>query len=119
GRNGELLSSGRLDNLVSCWAAIEALIAAGTGIVALFDHEEVGSETHRGAGSPLLAQVLERLLPDVEVRHRTLARSILLSADMAHATHPNYAERHEPGHWIGLGEGPVVKTNVNQRYATE
>jgi aspartyl aminopeptidase len=119
GRDGELLSSPRLDNLASCWAAVEALIGAGTGIVALFDHEEVGSETHRGAGSPLLAQAIERLLPDVEARHRTLAASLCASADMAHATHPNYAERHEPGHWIDLGGGPVIKTNVNQRYATE
>jgi aspartyl aminopeptidase len=119
GRDGELLSSPRLDNLASCWAAVEALIGAGTGIVALFDHEEVGSETHRGAGSPLLAQAIERLFPDVEARHRTLAASLCASADMAHATHPNYAERHEPGHWIDLGGGPVIKTNVNQRYATE
>jgi aspartyl aminopeptidase len=119
GRDGELLSSPRLDNLASCWAAVEALITAGSGVIALFDHEEVGSQTHRGAGSPLLAQVVERLIPDVEARHTTLAASVCLSADMAHATHPNYAERHEPGHWIALGAGPVIKTNVNQRYATE
>jgi aspartyl aminopeptidase len=63
--------------------------------------------------------VLERLLPDVGARQRTIASGVCASADMAHATHPNHAERHEPGHWISLGGGPVVKTNVNQRYATD
>ena len=120
GRDGELVSAPRLDNLCSSWAAIDALTRAGTGVVALWDHEEVGSETNRGAGSPLLATVLERVAgPRRESLHRALAQSPCLSIDMAHATHPNYAEKHEPGHWIALGGGPVVKTNVNQRYATD
>lgn len=119
GRDGELVSAPRLDDLCCSWAGLAALVEAGRGVLVLFDHEEVGSETHRGAGSPLLADVLERLLPDVEARHRSLATGVCASADMAHATHPNYAERHEPGHWIALGGGPVVKTNVNQRYATD
>ncbi len=119
GRDDELLSAPRLDDLCCSWAAISALVAAGRGMVALFDHEEVGSESHRGAGSPLLQQVLERLVPHVEARHRLLAGGVCASADMAHATHPNHADKHEPGHWITLGGGPVIKTNVNQRYATD
>jgi aspartyl aminopeptidase len=120
GRDGELLAAPRLDNLCSSWAAVSALLAAGTGVVALWDHEEIGSDTNRGAGSPLLATVLERIAGnDREAYHRTLAEALVLSADMAHATHPNYPDRHEPGHWITLGGGPAVKTNVNQRYATD
>jgi aspartyl aminopeptidase len=120
GRDGELVSAPRLDNLCSSWAAIDALVRARTGVVALWDHEEVGSETNRGAGSPLLATVLERIAgPRRESLHRALAQTTCLSIDMAHATHPNYADKHEPGHWIALGGGPVVKTNVNQRYATD
>jgi aspartyl aminopeptidase len=120
GRDGELLAAPRLDNLCSAWAAIDALIRAGTGVVALWDHEEIGSETNRGAGSTLLGSVLERITgTNREAMHRALAQSICLSADMAHATHPNYVDKHEPGHWIALGGGPVVKTNVNQRYATD
>ena len=120
GRDGELVSAPRLDNLCSAWAAIDGLLRADRGVVALWDHEEIGSETNRGAGSPMLPTVLERISgADREALHRALAQSICLSADMAHATHPNYSERHEPGHWITLGGGPVIKTNVNQRYATD
>jgi aspartyl aminopeptidase len=119
GPNGDLLAAPRLDDLCCSWAAVSALVAAGRGVVVLFDHEEVGSETHRGAGSPLLADLLERLVPDAGARHRLVASAVCASADMAHATHPNYVEKHEPGHWISLGGGPVIKTNVNQRYATD
>lgn len=122
GHDGSLLAAPRLDNLASAWAATDALIRAGTGVVALWDHEEIGSDTNRGAGSPLLPTVLERLVGadgGRESFHRALAGSVCLSADMAHATHPNYPERHEPEHWITLGGGPVIKTNVNQRYATD
>jgi aspartyl aminopeptidase len=120
GPAGELVSAPRIDNLASAWAAVDALISAGTGVVALWDHEEIGSETHRGAGSPLLATVLERTMANKrEALHRALSQSVCLSADMAHATHPNYPERHEPGHHIALGAGPAIKTNVNQRYATD
>ncbi len=138
GPQDELLSSARLDNLCSCWAAVSALCAAGTAgaagadegergrgavrVVALFDHEEVGSQSSTGAGGPLLATVLERiaLARDAgrDALHRSLARSVCLSADGAHATHPNYAERHDPAHPVVLGGGPVLKHNVNQRYAT-
>lgn len=119
GRDDQLVSAPRLDDLCCSWAGIDALVTAGRGIVVLFDHEEVGSETHRGAGSPLLVQLLERLVPDPGRRHRLVATGVCASGDMAHATHPNYADKHEPGHWVTLGGGPVIKTNVNQRYATD
>ena len=119
GPDESLLSSGRLDNLCSSWAALGALIESGRGIVALWDHEEIGSNTNRGAASPLVDAILERLYPEPAARRRAIARGVCASSDMAHATHPNYPERHEPGHTIATGGGPVIKTNVNQRYATD
>jgi aspartyl aminopeptidase len=127
GRDDELLSAGRIDNLCSSWAAVEALIGATSTshvmVAVLFDHEEVGSSSNRGASSPLLESVLERISLGLgggrDEWRRALAASVCVSADMAHATHPNYTERHEPGHWIELNGGPVVKTNVSQRYATD
>jgi aspartyl aminopeptidase len=128
GRDDELISAPRLDNLCSTWAAIDALTRAvptqgAIPVVALFDHEEIGSATNRGAGSSMLPTVLERIAfrigGDHESRHRALAGSVCVSADGAHATHPNYPERHDPKHWIALNGGPVVKTNVNGRYASD
>ena len=129
GRDDELLGSARLDNLASCWAAIEALAGAAPAgaapipVVCLFDHEEVGSTSDRGAGSSLLPSVLERSVlargGTSEAWHRALARSACLSADMAHATHPNYADRHDPEHQVALNGGPVLKVNANVRYATD
>ena len=130
GRDDELLGSPRLDNLASCWAAVEALgdVApdAGEGpipLVALFDHEEIGSTSDRGAASTLLPGVLERSVRarggSADDVHRSLARSACLSADMAHATHPNYADRHDPAHPIALNGGPVLKANANVRYASD
>jgi aspartyl aminopeptidase len=129
GADGSLLTSGRLDNQVSCWAASSALAeraaAPGgrtTAVIALFDHEEVGSESATGAAGPLLERVLERLvLADGGTRDdylRALAASTCVSADNAHAVHPNYPERHEPGHRPMVNGGPAVKVNANQRYAT-
>jgi aspartyl aminopeptidase len=117
--DASLLSAPRLDNLCSAWAGVDALLATGRGILALWDHEEIGSTSNRGAASPLVEAVLERLVPPPTDRRTLLARSYCASSDMAHATHPNYSERHEPNHFIGLGGGPVIKTNVNQRYATD
>ena len=126
GRDGDLLAAPRLDNLCSCWAATEALVAAsatttgGPTLVVLFDHEEVGSGSGEGAQSPLLETVIERVLGgDREALRRALAASQCASADMAHATHPNYADRHEPGHWTALNGGPVIKSNASLRYATD
>ncbi len=129
GRGGALVSSGRLDDLCCCWAGLAALSAAAPeagdpgAVLVLFDHEEVGSGSTRGASGPFLGTVLERLVrarggdrSDLLV---ALAGSALASADMAHATHPNHGDRHEPGHPIAIDGGPVVKVNANQRYATE
>jgi aspartyl aminopeptidase len=127
GGDASLLASGRLDNQLSCWAAVDALVAAAphddaTQVIALFDHEEVGSESTTGAAGPLLEQVLERLSLGAgrsrSAHLAALARSVCLSADNAHAVHPNYADRHEPGHRPIVNAGPVLKLNSNQRYAT-
>ncbi len=126
GADGSLLASGRIDNQVSCWAGTAALIEAepssATAVVALFDHEEVGSASTTGAAGPLLEQVLERLA----IAHGAgrseylaqLAASSCVSADGAHAVHPNYPERHEPDHRPLVNHGPAIKLNSNQRYAT-
>jgi len=127
GTGGELLASGRLDNQASCWAATSALCAAGdpgesTAVIALFDHEEVGSESTSGAAGPLLEHALERLaLANGASREQFLAQlaaSSCISADNAHSVHPNYPERHEAGHRPIVNQGPAIKLNNNQRYAT-
>jgi aspartyl aminopeptidase len=126
-----LLSAPRLDNLASCYAGMEALVAlekatAPSGylpVLALFDHEEVGSTSDHGAQSNLLGTVLERIVLAAggsrEDFLRRLPVSLLASADMAHATHPNYPERHEPSHLIEVNGGPVLKVHPNLRYATD
>ena len=131
GRRQELVASARLDNLLSCWAGLEALLGDGTevpagrpiALVCLFDHEEVGSTSATGADGALLTHVLERTVlargGGREDLLRALAGSACASADMAHATHPNRPERHEPGHPIAIDGGPVIKVNANQRYATD
>jgi aspartyl aminopeptidase len=122
GQDEEFIFSARLDNLAMCHAALTSIIAAprptSISVVALFDHEEVGSASAAGAGSSVLPRVLERLVPNREAFHQACARSSCVSADMAHAVHPNYASRHEPRHKPQLNGGPVIKTNTQQRYAT-
>jgi aspartyl aminopeptidase len=130
GREGEMIFSARLDNLAMSHAAIRALIdaapSAGGGdlvpVAALFDHEEVGSETAYGAQSGFLPRALERIVlgrgGSREDYHRALAGSLCVSADMAHAVHPNYESRHESRHKPVLNGGPVIKINSQQRYAT-
>ncbi|ORA75234.1 M18 family aminopeptidase [Mycolicibacter kumamotonensis] len=127
GLGPEFVSAPRLDNQASCYAGLEALLAARPGrylpVLALFDHEEVGSTSDHGAQSDLLRGVLERITlaagGDREDFLRRLAGSTLASADMAHATHPNYPDRHEPGHQIAVNAGPVLKVHPNLRYATD
>ncbi|OBG29275.1 M18 family aminopeptidase [Mycobacterium alsense] len=122
-----LLSAPRLDNQASCYAGMEALTAAEPRgflpVLVLFDHEEVGSSSDHGAQSDLLGTVLERIVLAAggtrEDFLRRLPASMLASADMAHAIHPNYPERHEPGHPIGANAGPVLKVHPNLRYATD
>lgn len=126
GADGSLLASGRLDNQVSCWAAVDALIGAAphaaVAVIVLNDHEEVGSSSTTGAGGPLLERVLERhVLARGGTRDdllRALASSSCISADNAHAVHPNYPERHDPDHRPLVNAGPAIKVNSNQRYAT-
>jgi aspartyl aminopeptidase len=122
GQQGEFIFSARLDNLAMCHAAVSAIATVAKPpsicVVALFDHEEVGSASAAGAGSAVLPRVLERLVPDREAFHQACARSTCISADMSHAVHPNYAGRHEPRHKPQLNGGPVIKTNAQQRYAT-
>ncbi|MBX3206932.1 MAG: M18 family aminopeptidase [Labilithrix sp.] len=130
GRSEEMIFSARLDNLAMCHAGVRALIDAAPGaeagdvvpVVALFDHEEVGSETAYGAHSGFLPRALERIVTgrggSREDFHRALAGSLCVSADMAHAVHPNYEGRHEARHKPVLNGGPVIKVNAQQRYAT-
>jgi len=129
GADGSLLSAPRLDNQASCYAGLEALLALDAApaeflpVLVLFDHEEVGSTSDHGAQSNLLGTVLERIVLTAggsrEDFLRLLPASLLASADMAHATHPNYPERHEPGHQIAVNGGPVLKVHPNLRYATD
>jgi aspartyl aminopeptidase len=129
GANGEFLHAPRLDNLASCHSALSALLAMGQAAeatcgVVLYDHEEVGSRSAQGAAGSFLRDCLQRLVlghsdgrPDAY--HRAIRHSFLVSADMAHAVHPNYASLHEPKHQPLMGGGPVIKSNVNQSYATD
>lgn len=131
GAERDMLAAPRLDDLAGCWAALTAVRHAASvmdppelpTVVVLNDHEEVGSQTATGADGAWVEQVLERRVAALGGTRtdllRSLTGSLLVSVDMAHATHPNYPERHEPGHWIRPGGGPVIKHNVNARYATE
>lgn len=128
GIDGVFVSAPRLDNLCSSFAGLRGLLATpedspSVPVVCLYDHEEVGSTSATGADSALLASVLERIAlagdADRDGFHAALAGSFCVSADMAHATHPNYADRHEPDHHVTMNEGPVVKVNANQRYASD
>lgn len=129
GAAGDLISAPRLDNQGTCYAGLQAFLAAvespgaAVPVLAVFDHEEVGSQSDRGAQSELLPTVLERI---VLARGggradflAAVAGSVCASGDMAHATHPNYPERHEPAHGIEINGGPVLKVNQNLRYATD
>jgi aspartyl aminopeptidase len=126
GADREFVASGRLDNLASCHAALSALLATetsdATAVVALFDHEEVGSESAVGAGGSFVGDVLARLAAalgvDAEGERCARARSFFVSADMAHAWNPNYPAAYEPGHRVLVNGGPAIKINASQRYAT-
>jgi aspartyl aminopeptidase len=121
GLNQEFFASARLDNLLSCYIGLQALIAADKGQAQMLictDHEEVGSASACGAQGPILSQWLERLVPDNEQRNRLITQSVMISADNAHGIHPNYADRHDENHGPLLNRGPVIKINSNQRYAT-
>ena len=122
----EFIANSQLDNLASCHAALTALLISeapeATAMVALFDHEEVGSESAAGAGGSFVSDVITRLAQnlgvDAEGQRCALANSFFISADMAHAWHPNFPAAYEPCHRVLVNGGPVIKTNANQRYST-
>lgn len=126
GADSSFITSGRLDNQASCWAAISALLesksGAATQVVALFDHEEVGSQSATGAAGPLLEHSLEQIAAVQGISRvgflETLSKSSCISADNAHAVHHNYPERHDLSHGPIINMGPALKLNSNQRYAT-
>ncbi len=126
GTQSEFIAAPRLDNLFSCFCGMEALcqdarVQPWTQLLVCFDHEEIGSETTQGAESSFLEFVLRRLAEEsgtAQAYERTVAQSLLLSADMAHAVHPNYAELHDGQHFPQMNAGPVIKVNAQGRYAT-
>lgn len=128
GKDGVFFASGRLDDLASVHAGLVALEAAGTdashiAMLAVFDHEEVGSGSRSGAAGPFLADVIERIQlglgADREQQLRALSASWCVSSDVGHSVHPNYPEKHDPVVQPQLGSGPILKINANQRYATD
>ncbi len=121
GLEKEFVASARLDNLLSCFAATEALIgchADTNALVVLNDHEEVGSSSFIGAEGPFFKEILRRVCGGEQSLAQMMARSVLVSADNAHGVHPNFPEKHEPAHRPIMNQGPVIKINHNQRYAT-
>ncbi len=121
GLHDDFIASGRLDNLLSCYIGMRSLIHAGdqnTCILVATDHEEVGSLSACGARGTFLKAVLARLCPDPVAQSRMLERSMLISADNAHAVHPNYSDKHDANHGPLLNGGPVIKVNSNQSYAS-
>ncbi|MFN3919504.1 MAG: M18 family aminopeptidase [Methylohalobius sp.] len=127
GPEGEFIAASRLDNLASCHAALQAFLtedeAAATRVLTLFDHEEVGSQSFKGADSSFLEDVLMRIGVGLNLNpaeyQRALASSFLISADMAHAFHPNFAGAYDPEHKLIVNCGPAIKVNANLRYTTD
>ena len=121
GIENQFFASARLDNLLSSYVGLRALLESDdtySSVLALYDHEEVGSQSDIGANSNMLMAFIERLCSDSEHRHRTLAKSTLLSVDNAHGVHPNFANKHDEGHGPILNRGPVIKVDACQSYAT-
>ena len=127
GVHNEFISSGRLDDLSMCYAGLEALIASEatdtTQVLAIFDNEETGSQTKQGAGSPFLSYMLKRIAlaqsGTAEAYYQAVERAFMISADNAHAWHPNYPEKYDPTNHPVLGGGPVIKFNAAQKYASD
>ena len=127
GIHDEFISSGRLDDLSMCFAGLEALLAAPAGdvtqVLAIFDNEETGSQTKQGAGSPFLSAMLKRIAlaqsGTEEAYWQAVERAFMISADNAHAWHPNYSEKFDPTNHPVLGGGPVIKFNAAQKYASD
>ena len=127
GLNNELISCGRLDDLAMAHAGLQALLnsesCGATKILAVFDNEETGSGTKQGAASPILRNIMERIIScfggSSDDFYRSIASSFMISADMAHALHPNYPEKHDPTNHPIMGNGPVIKIHANQKYLTD
>ena len=127
GVHDEFISSGRLDDLSMCYAGLEALFGTPetdtTKVLAIFDNEETGSQTKQGAGSPFLAMMLKRIAlaqnGTEEAFYQSVERAFMVSADNAHAWHPNYGEKYDPTNHPVLGGGPVIKFNAAQKYASD
>lgn len=127
GAHNELISSGRLDDLSMCFAGLEALLASQptdtTQVLAIFDNEETGSQTKQGAESPFLSYMLKRIAlaqgGTEEAYYQAVERAFMISADNAHAWHPNYSEKYDPTNHPMLGGGPVIKFNAAQKYASD
>ncbi|EJD53685.1 aspartyl aminopeptidase [Auricularia subglabra TFB-10046 SS5] len=127
GLNDEFVFSPRLDNLFSSFCAVEALaqsVANGSAdgnvnCIALFNHEEIGSQSTTGAQSDLVQTVIDRLSPTPETAARSIAKSFIVSSDMGHSVHPSYKDKHQDEHKPLINQGVVIKTNANQRYATD
>lgn len=127
GVHNEFISSGRLDDLSMCFAGLEALLGTPetdtTKVLAIFDNEETGSQTKQGAGSPFLSMMLQRIAltqsGTVEAFYQAVERAFMVSADNAHAWHPNYSEKYDPTNHPVLGGGPVIKFNAAQKYASD
>lgn len=127
GAHNELISSGRLDDLSMCFAGLEALLTSQptdtTQVLAIFDNEETGSQTKQGAGSPFLSYMLKRIAlaqgGTEEAYYQAVERAFMISADNAHAWHPNYSEKYDPTNHPMLGGGPVIKFNAAQKYASD
>ena len=123
GINNEFISCGRLDDLAMVHAGLHAMLRSKTTsmtqVLAVFDNEETGSGTKQGAASPVLRNLLERVAGSSEALYRAVERSFMISADMAHAVHPNYPEKHDPTNHPVMGGGPVIKINANQKYVTD
>jgi aspartyl aminopeptidase len=121
GLESEFIASARLDNLLSCFIGLQSLLESNKSqnkLLICTDHEEVGSASACGAQGPFLQQVMERIWPCNEDRNRIIAGSMMISADNAHGIHPNFSDRHDQNHGPMLNQGPVIKINANQRYAT-
>jgi len=121
GLKQEFLAAARLDNLLSCYIGLTAMLAAETDqgmLLICNDHEEVGSQSAEGAQGSFLMSVLGRIYPTAELLHQVLDASTFISADNAHGVHPNFTNKHDDQHGPKLNQGPVIKVNANQRYAT-
>lgn len=125
GVTGEYFQSGRIDDLSMAFTGLEAFLNSEedrrphTSVLAIFDNEETGSGTKQGAHSPFLKNIMARICGEAETLHRNLHRSFLISADDAHAYHPNYPEKHDPTNHPYIGGGPVIKINANSKYMTD